>query len=257
MAAPRLSALVVAHNEEAILDGCLSRLAFADELVVVLDKCTDRSAEITRKYAHQVIEGSWERDGYRRNLGIGACTGEWILEVDADEYVGPELAREIRAAVDADAYDVHTIPTLNYIGKRPVKYGWGGGTFGKHEYQGLYRKGFKVWGMQRMHPHVVTTGRIGPDLKNRIDHYMDRSISDMLARLDRNTSWRARDLVEKGETTNSLATMFRKFTSRFWKCYIMRKAYKEGALGIVIALCGALYPLIAHIKAVEEESQRP
>ncbi len=257
MAAPRLSALIVARNEEAMLDGCLSRLGFCDEIVVVLDRCTDRSAEIARKHAHQVIEGGWEIEGARRMLGIAACTGEWILEVDADEYISPALADEIRAAVAADTYDVYGIPTLNYVGKRPVRYGWGGGTFGKHVYQGLYRKGFKTWGPQRIHPHVEATGRIGPNLTTRVDHYLDRDISDMLARLDRYTSWRARDLVDRGETTASLATMFRKFTSRFWKCYVVRKAYKEGALGIVIALCGALYPLVAHIKAVEEESQRP
>ncbi|MAF50122.1 MAG: hypothetical protein QGH73_09700 [Rhodospirillales bacterium] len=78
----------------------------------------------------------------------------------------------------------------------------------------------------------------------------------MPIRLDLYTSQRAGDLVERGETTAGLATMFRKFLSRFWNIYVVRKAYKEGGLGFMIAPCGSLYPLIAHIKAVEEEAPK-
>src|SRR5207249_5276285 len=89
---PRLSALVVARNEEAQLAECLSRLAFADEIVVVLDRCEDRSGDIARGFTNRIVEGAWEREGGRRNAGIAACRGAWILEVDADERVGPDLA---------------------------------------------------------------------------------------------------------------------------------------------------------------------
>ena len=98
-AQPRLSALVVAHNEEAQLAECLSRLDFADEIVVVLDRCTDRSHDIAREFADAIVEGVWEREGPRRNTGIAACHGEWIVEIDADERVSPELAEIGRAHV--------------------------------------------------------------------------------------------------------------------------------------------------------------
>jgi glycosyltransferase involved in cell wall biosynthesis len=66
----RLSVLVVAHDEEDRLAACLDRLGFADEIVVVLDRCTDGSAGIARRYTDRLIEGSWEREGDRRNRGI-------------------------------------------------------------------------------------------------------------------------------------------------------------------------------------------
>ena len=72
-AMPHLSALVVAHNEEAQLADCLSRLKFADEIIVVLDRCTDRSRDIARDFTDDIIEGAWEREGRRRNAGIAAC----------------------------------------------------------------------------------------------------------------------------------------------------------------------------------------
>jgi len=101
----------------------------------------------------------------------------------------------------------------------------------------------------RAENHV--TGRQGPDLKTPITHYVDRSISDMLKRLDRYTKLRARDLVEKGET-GSLPNMVRKIFSRFWKCYVLRRGYRENGYGFVIALCAALYPVLSHLKATLE-----
>ncbi|MDB4872972.1 MAG: glycosyltransferase family 2 protein, partial [Gemmatimonadales bacterium] len=94
-----LSALVVAHNEAAQLAECLERLRFADEIVVVLDRCTDGSREIAARFTDRLIEGGWEREGERRNTGIAACRHEWILEVDADERVPPALADEIRRTI--------------------------------------------------------------------------------------------------------------------------------------------------------------
>ena len=68
--APLLSALVVAHDEEAQLPDCLSCLGFADEIVVVLDRCTDRSREIALQFTDRIVEGAWEREGPRRHAGI-------------------------------------------------------------------------------------------------------------------------------------------------------------------------------------------
>lgn len=225
--------------------------------MVVLDRCTDRSSEIAHKLADVVIEGGWEIEGTRRNLGIRACSGDWILEADADEFVPEALAREIRDVIRDSQYDNYNIPVRNFVGKHYVKYGWGGGSFGKQAYMGLFRKGTKWWGDSRVHPHLTVTGQGGPNLRNAIDHYVDRDVSDMIQRLNSYTNWRSRDLVDLGEVDKySLANMFRKFFSRFWKIYIHRKAYKEKELGIMVALCGALYPLIAYIKAKEELAKR-
>ena len=71
----KLSALVVVHNEQERLADCLEKLAFADELVVVLDKCTDASGDIARRFTDRLLEGSWDLEGPRRNAGIAFCRG--------------------------------------------------------------------------------------------------------------------------------------------------------------------------------------
>lgn len=252
----RLSALVVAHNEEVRIEACLQRLAFADEIVVVLDKCTDATKDIARRFTDRILEGSWELEGDRRNAAIAFCAGDWIMEVDADEWITPQLADEIRGLVAAPDGDIFNIPVHNYVGGRWVRWGWGG-NFGKNGCPALFRKGVKSWGPERIHPHLTVTGPQGPDLKNPIVHHIDDSISAMIRRFDRYTTARAKDLLDKDEV-GSFPNMVRKIFSRFWKCYVARHGYREPGLGLLIALLAALYPVVSHLKAsLEAEGRQP
>lgn len=194
-----LSALVIAHNEESRLDECLRALAFCDETVVVLHRCTDGSRDIALRFTDRTIEGAWPIEGDRRRAGVEACRGEWILEIDADERVSPELAAEVRATVEEARFDYHLVPFHNYIGKRLVRYGWGA-HFGVMSKACLYRKGVKGWGAQRVHPKLIWNpgARRGPALRNPMAHYVDRNVSDMIQRLDRYTSARARPARFRG-----------------------------------------------------------
>ena len=144
-----LSAVISVRNEEDQLAACLERLNFADEIVVLLDKCTDGSREIAAKFTDRLIDGDWALEGDRRNAGIDACHGQWIFEIDADERVPAALADEIRAVIAASTSDWHGVPVDNYIGDRLVRYGWGA-SYGKNQYPGLFRKGAKRWGRQRV-----------------------------------------------------------------------------------------------------------
>src|SRR5258708_889077 len=114
----KLSAVLVAHNEAAQLAACLETPRFADEIVVVLDRCTDHSAAIARRFTDHVIEGAWEIEGPRRMAGLAAATGDWIFEIDADERVTPELAAEMRRAVATAPFGYFKVPVANHIAGR-------------------------------------------------------------------------------------------------------------------------------------------
>jgi len=245
--APRLSALVVARNEAARLPACLATLRFADETVLVLDRTTDASAAIAAGMGARVIEGAWPLEGDRRNAGLAACTGDWVLEVDADEHVPEALAREIRSVIATSRFAWHEVPLDNYIGERLVRHGWGG-SFGTSAVPRLSRRGAKRWGPERVHPSLAWEGPQGPRLANAFLHFVDRDISDMIRRLDRYSSARAADLLAKGDI-GTLGGNLRRLVSRFWKCFVARRGYREGGWGLLIALCAGLYPLLAHLKA--------
>ena len=247
----KISALVVIHNEEKRLVSCLDTLNFADELVIVLDKCTDRSREIASKYTEHLIEGWWDLEGDRRNLGIGSCSGPWVLEVDADERIPEELAMEIREIVNTSEADRHDILVDNYVGNRLVRHGWGA-SFGRGAHTALFRKGAKVWGPERVHPKLTFDGVKGDLLKNRIEHDVAENISSLIRKLDSYSSAHAADLRDKGDI-GSFGHNLRRIFSRFYKCYFSRKGYREGAWGFLIALFAGLYPILAYLKAKLED----
>lgn len=246
--APRISALVCAHNEEARLADCLRRLRFCDEIVVVLDRCTDGSAEIAARLADKVVAGAFPLEGPRRAAGVDACSGDWIFEIDADEGVTEALAIEVRETVNScRAVDHFLIPVDNYIGQRLVRHGWGG-SFGTTAVTRLFRKGVKQWKLERVHPGVTLDGNPGGRLKNALVHLVDDDVSDMLRRLDRYTDLRARDLIDKGRIDGLWSAGFRA-VRRFWKCYVSRKGYREGGWGVLLATMAGLFAFLSVLRA--------
>lgn len=242
---PSLAAVVIARNEEAQLGLCLESLVFADEIVVVLDRSTDRSAAIAKAHGARVIEGAWELEGPRRNAGLDACRCAWIIEVDADERVSPSLATEICATIATGRGDVFLVPMANHIGDTLVRHGWGAynGVAAKPV---LFRTGAKRWGEGRVHPRI-TLAKPQAVLHQPLDHFVDRDISDMIRRLNRYTDLAALDAIEAGSAP-TFASALRRIFSRGWKSYVARKGYREGAYGIALATFSALYPLLIYLK---------
>ncbi|MGX9964156.1 glycosyltransferase family 2 protein [Roseomonas sp. F4] len=248
MSPPRLSALIVARNEEQRLPACLASVAFADEVLVVLDRSTDGSADVARAAGAVVLEGAWELEGERRNAGIAACSGDWVLEVDADERVSPDLAQAVRRVIGESGFAWHQVMVDNYVGDRLIRYGWAG-SFGTTSVPRLFRRGAKRWRAQRVHPGLDWVGQQGPRIEQgALVHLVDRDVSDMLRRLDKYSSAKAADLLESGNI-GSLAANLRRFVSRAFKSYVSRKGYREGAWGVLLAFCTGAFPLLSYLKA--------
>jgi len=248
----KLTVVITAHNEEERLPSCLDHVEFADEIIVLCDKCTDRTEEIARLAGAKTIVGDWAMEGERRNFALAQVSGDWVLEVDADEHVSEELAAEIREVIETSNCGFHHLPVDNYIGQRLVRYGWGS-SFGKPAYGGLFRAGGKHWGPERVHPKVTFKGEKGRCLKHPVRHYVDRNISDMIKRLDSYSTARAADLRGSGNI-GSFSNNIRRLLSRFFRCYFGRKGYKEGGIGFLIAVFAGLFPVISYLKAKYEDN---
>ncbi len=248
----KISAVIVAHNEEKKIGDCLRSLDFVDEIVVVLDKCTDKTKEIALRYAQKIIEGSWNIEGERRNIALANASGDWILEIDADERVSKELKEEILSIRNEEPH-TFILPMSNFVGNRHVKYGWLR-VIGVMEKKILFYRGFKKYHEDKeVHPTADLQGKI-KHLKNPIIHLMDNDINDLISRFNRNTFWRSHDLRTSGKVNDK--TFFIKeiisFKFRFFKAFILKRGYKEGLLGFLIAILGALYPLVSYLKAKEK-----
>lgn len=255
----RLTGLMVVHNEEGVIEEALKSLHFCDEIVVVLDRCTDSTLEIVKKYANCIIEGgeaeNFHVEGVRRNTGINACKGHWILELDADERISPELCTEIQTILKTQKEDgYYLVPVRNYVGDRWVKYGWAG-SFGTNTVARLFAKGSKVWGKGLVHPSIELNNKLGR-LTQPIIHLVDTDINDMIDRLKRYTDARAKDMAAEGELP-PFRTSVRKGLTRFYKSYLGRKGYREGRMGFLLALMAMMFIILSHIKAEVELGARP
>ena len=241
-----LSVLIIVHNEEKQLKACLETVKFADEIVVILDKCSDKSKLIAKKYTDKIYEGSWDIEGKRRNYGIKKCNGKWIFEIDADERVPKDLKKEIINVVKKSKNDWHLVDVKNFFGEKIIRFGWGC-YIGKSSYVGLFRKKSKIWGMQRVHPKIFLKGKKGKKLEKKIIHFYCKSIYDLFEKLNSYSTARAKDLQDN-VNDESFIRNFRRIFSRFWKCYILRKGYKEKEIGLAIAISAGLYPILSYLK---------
>ena len=246
----KISALVIAHNEEDKLASCLKKLVYADELVVVLDKTNDKSNIIAKKFGARIYKGSWDIEANRRNFGIKQCLGDWILEVDADEHVPKKLFTEIRKKIKNTEPGYFLIPFDNYIGKRKIRYGWGA-SWGVSAAPRLHFKGCKIWEKKHLiHPSISLSGK-KMWMTSRIKHYVDDDINDMILRLIRYTDLKAIDLAKQDKKIPHFLITIRRGITRFFKCFISRKGYKEGRWGFIIALMASLYIILSYMKAAE------
>tara|TARA_B100000989_G_C19485564_1_gene447265 strand:- start:405 stop:1175 length:771 start_codon:yes stop_codon:yes gene_type:complete len=243
----QLSVLLVVSNEEKQILDCLKTIQFANEIVIILDKCTDNSEIIAKKFTKKIFKGSWNIEGDRRNFGISQCSNKWVFEIDADERVSLALQEEIKFIINNTDRDFFLIDVENYVGSKLVKFGWGA-YFGKSSYPGLFKKKFKIWGNERVHPKLKFTTKKSGKLKNCITHYYCKNLSDMILKLDKYSTARALDLNDKN-INETFFKNFKRIFSRFWKCYVLRKGYKEKEIGFFIAIMASLYPIVSYIKS--------
>lgn len=255
----KLSALIVAKNEEKNLKECLLSLSKIDEIVLVLDNTSDGSKKIANEFNCNIYEGDWKSEGKRRNFGIKKCSNNWILEIDADERANNTLIEEANnkiSLLESNSEGYYLVPFDNYIGNKRVRYGWGA-SWGVSAKPCLFHKNSKVWGKEIIHPKVSLGHKLG-SLDNRIKHYVDENISDMIIRLDRYTTAKAKEIRNSDKKIPPLWITIRRSLTRFYKCYIVRKGYKEKRWGFLNATFASLYVLISYIKAeLENDNNNP
>ena len=244
-----LSALIIARNEEEKVENTLKSIRFCDEIVVVLDRSSDSTKKICKKYTKKVFSGSWVCEGKRRNFGIKKCSQSWVFEIDADEVVSSELSEEILNKINSNNFDYFFIPMINYIGKKSVRYGWMACLAPDGKFC-LFKKKSKKWLSGLVHPSYQLIGNKGPKLEGHLIHNMSSNISHLLKRFDRNTTLRSKEL-KKNDNIKKFFSI-RKIFSRFFKSFFSRKGYKEGKLGLLICLLNGIYPYVSALKSQKD-----
>jgi glycosyltransferase involved in cell wall biosynthesis len=253
MSKEKLSVVIVAKNEEKAIVDCLKSVkGWADEIIVVDDKSTDKTASLASEYADKVEIKKMEVEGTHRNYAYSLAKNDWVLSLDADETVTEELKKEIDEALDnpnnqnnpgnENKFTAYSIPLRNYIGSYWVRYG---GWYPAAKVR-LFRKSKFRYEDAGVHPRIFLDGECG-HLKKDIIHKGYPDIGHFLGSLNYQTTKEAQKWFED-KRKMSLTRALRKTIDRSFRAYVLKKGYKDGFIGLVVAVFAGLYQFITYAK---------
>ncbi len=238
-----LSLVVITKNEEENIDMCLgSAYGWADEIIIVDDESTDKTVKKAEKYADKILHRKMENEGIHRNWSYAQAKNDWVLSLDADEYVTEELKEEITKALAEDKFQAFSIPLRNFIGSYQVRYsGWY--PAGKLR---LFRKSLFRYEEVEVHPKVFLDGKTG-HLTKDIVHKGYPDFEHFLSSLNRQTTLEARKWIQTGRHM-SLGKAIWRTMDRFPRSFIRKRGYKDGFIGFMIAFFASLYQIMSYAK---------
>lgn len=243
----KLSVLVITRNEAENIRQCLESVAWADEIVVVDAFSEDGTVEISRRFTEKIYLNSWPGFSAQRNFGLERTSGTWILILDADERVTPELGDEILAciaAADQEGVVAYRIPRKNYFFGRWMRWG---GAFPDLQWR-LFKRGSIRYDETTLDTPIV--GGATAVMRNPIDHFTGRTIHQRLQKLEAETQVKAREIVARSGRISWADVTLRPLAA-FLKVYLLKQGFREGLHGLVYAALGSFHTFTRYVKAWE------
>jgi len=241
-----LSVIVPTFNEEANLAECLASVGFASEIVVVDSFSTDRTGEIARSYGARFVQHEYVNSATQKNWAIPQAENEWVLLVDADERVSPELAAEIRDLFrSGPKHQGYWISRRNHFLGREMRHGgWETDAVIR-----LFRRDSARYEDREVHSEIDLPGPL-PTLRSPLVHYSFRSWRQYWPKIEKYTDWGASQALRDGKRSGVVSILVRPLL-RFLKMYIVRLGFLDGAEGAQLALLGAFSVYLKYSKLWE------
>jgi glycosyltransferase involved in cell wall biosynthesis len=237
--------VLIIRNAAAQLEECLASLAFAGEILVVDSGSDDGSLEIAARHGARVLQKDWMGFGRQKQFAVEQASNDWVLCLDADERVSPELAASIAAALAAPQAPVYRMARRNRFLGRWLAHGEGYPDWSPR----LFDRNHARWSDDTVHEKVlyaVTPGTLDGDLL----HESATDIASYLAKHNRYTTLAAQQLLERGRSAG-LATLLLSPLVRFVKMYVFRLGFLDGLPGLLHISIGCMSSFIKYAKLIE------
>ncbi len=220
-------------------------MAFADEVVVVDGGSSDRTVDIARAAGARVITHSdWAGFGRQKNRALDACTGEWVLSIDADERVPPGLRDEIISALRNPAFDVYEMPRRSFYCGRFMRHsGWW-----PDHVRRLFRRGSARFSDAPVHESLQTERAVGR-LQQPLQHWSFRTMEQVLDKVNRYSSLSAPAVVARGRAP-TLTTALLHGAAAFFRTYVLKRGFLDGRHGLMLAISNAEGSYYRYVKAM-------
>jgi glycosyltransferase involved in cell wall biosynthesis len=242
----QISATIVTLNEQRNIARAIDSLCCADEVLVVDSGSTDQTREIALCHGARVIEEPWRGYAAQKNYAASCAAHDWILSLDADEQLTPELAAEILALKQAGPKaGGYSFPRLaQYLGRWIHHSGW----YPDRKTR-LYNRRKAEWTGDYVHETVLVKGPVS-ELNADLLHFTCDSLSEHLRTLDRYTTLAASELIAQKKPV-SLGRLAIDPAWTFVRSYVLRRGFLDGSQGLAIAWMAALYTFLKYAKAMK------
>jgi glycosyltransferase involved in cell wall biosynthesis len=246
-----LSLVVVAHDAGKELADCLASAAFASEAIVVDSGSRDDTVEIARRFGARVITQTWLGYGPQKNFAVGQAGHDWVLCLDVDERVSPELERAIRSAMGEPRHQAYAMARRNRFLGRWLAHGEGYPDWNVR----LFDRRHARWSEDAVHEHVLADGPVGR-LDGDLLHASAESLDRYLAKQNRYTTLQAEAMHARGERFSSVRLVLSPL-ARFVRFYVLRAGFLDGSAGLVHIAIGAFasFCKYAKLRALEQSER--
>lgn len=242
----QISVVIITLNEERNISRCLESVqGIADEIIVIDSYSTDKTVEIANSLGARVIQQPFEGYGRQKNIAAAAAANNWILSLDADEALSPQLKESISKVKQQQDHTIYQMPRLtNYCGKWIKHCGW----YPDRQVR-LYDRTKSSWKEQRVHEYLQSnvSGEKTGMLKGDLLHYSFYTISEHLKKIEKYTELAAREAVANGKKTNLLKIWFSP-KWHFFTEYIIKAGFLDGFYGYTICKLSAYAAFIKYSK---------
>ncbi|MBI5407894.1 MAG: glycosyltransferase family 2 protein [Nitrospirae bacterium] len=240
-----VSVVIITKDEDQNIEDALKSVSDAQEIIVVDAFSADKTVEICRKYTDKVYQLEWQGFARQKQTAVDYAKGQWVLVLDADERVTPELKSEIVQAISNTDSSGFYIPRENYFIGKWIKHG---GWWPDHTLR-LFRKDKGRFEIREVHEKVVVDGKTS-HLKNPLKHFTYRSMSDFIARAENYSTLAARELKKKGRCAGVFSLTVKPLAT-FLKMYFLRLGFLDGTRGLILAVLYGYYTFLKYAKTWE------
>lgn len=242
-----ISAIVITKNEERNISECLATLEWVDEIIVVDAGSTDETVSLAKKATRKVFVRPWDGYGSARNYALSRAKGDWILWLDADERLTPELREEIRLILRSTSNEVAAFDMprkANFLGKWIEHCGWYPGRVTR-----LFRRSSGKFTEDKVHERLLIEGKT-VSLKHELLHYTDPNLFHYFDKFNRYTSFAAEDLERQGRGFSYVKLLLNPIWV-FVRMYILKRGFLDGIQGLILCVLSSCYVFTKYAKLWE------
>ena len=243
---------IITKNEAEDIAAAFESVAWADERIVVDSWSTDGTAAIASRLGARVVAREWPGYVAQKNYAASIASHDWILSLDADERVTPELAAEIRATLQQEPpARGFRIPRVTFhLGRWIRTTDWY-----PDDQLRLYDRRTAMWTGQYVHEGVKVDGRVGR-LRHELQHYAYRDITEHMETIEHYTTLAARQMFEQGRRATAFDLAFQG-PFAFFRNFVLKRGFLDGATGLTISRMNARYVGLKFRKLHDLESRVP